>query len=226
MTTTPSDESLTVLTSTRESLHRAAEHLLAATRKRSTGEITLEPAPGGVRTPGLPDGRVVELDGADVVVRSPGGDRRAALTTLAEAAAAVGVEPGFPWTKHPPGTEFDADAPLTVDPAAAAALAHWFAVGQQALSALAAEVPTEQPTEPQVFPEHFDLGVTAGRVNYGFSPGDEAVPEPYAYVGPHDPPPDDPFWNAPFGAYRTWREVSSPAEALDFFRAARTVLGL
>jgi hypothetical protein len=222
MTTTPSPEALTT---TRESLHRAAEHLLAATRKRSTGDITLVPSPGGVSTPELPDGRVVELDGAEVVVRQPSGDRRARLTTLAETAAQVGVEPGFPWSKHPPGTEFDPDAPLDVDPAAAAALARWFALGQEALSALAAEVPVEQPSEPQIFPEHFDLGVTAGRVNYGFSPGDAAIPEPYAYVGPHDTPADDPFWNAPFGAYRTWREVTTPGEAMAFFHEARAVLG-
>jgi hypothetical protein len=214
-----------VLAATRDSLHRAAEHLLAAARKRSTGEITLVPSPGGVRTPPLADGTVVELDGGDVVVRGPGGDRRAPLTTLAGTAEALGIEAGFPWTKHPPGTSFDPDAPLAVDPEAAAALAQWFAVGQQALEALALDLPAEDPSEPQVFPEHFDLGLTAGRVNYGFSPGDEAVPEPYAYVGPHDTPTEDPFWNAPFGAYRTWREVTTPEEALDFFRGAQAVLG-
>jgi len=213
-----------VLVATRDSLHRAAEHLLAATRKRSTGEITLVPAPGGVRTPPLADGTVVELDGGDVVVRGPAGERRAPLTTLAGTAAALGIEAGFPWTKHPPGTTFEPDAPLVVDEEAAAALARWFAVGQEALVALRAEIPAEDPSEPQVFPEHFDLGLTAGRVNYGFSPGDASVPEPYVYVGPHDPPAADPFWNAPFGAYRTWREVATAAEALDFIRAARMVL--
>ena len=214
-----------VLVATRDSLHRAAEHLLAAARKRSTGEITLVPSPGGVRTPPLADGTVVELDGGDVVVRGPASDRRAPLTTLAGTAEALGLEAGFPWTKHPPGTDFDSDAPLTVDPAAAAALARWFAVGQQALEVLAAEIPAEDPSEPLVFPEHFDLGLTAGRVNYGFSPGDAAVPQPYVYVGPHDPLTGDPFWNAPFGAYRTWDEVGDPAQALAFFREARAVLG-
>jgi hypothetical protein len=213
-----------VLVATRDSLHRAAEHLLAATRKRSTGEITLVPSPGGVRTPPLADGTVVELDGGEVVVRGPAGERRAPLTTLAGTAGELGIEAGFPWTKHPPGTELDLDAPLDVDPEAAAALARWFAVGQEALAALAGELAAEDPSEPQVFPEHFDLGLTAGPVNYGFSPGDAAVPEPYAYVGPHDLPAADPFWNAPFGAYRTWREVTTAAEALDFFRAGRAVL--
>jgi hypothetical protein len=223
MTTQPSTDDLTL---TRRSLHRAAEHLLAAARKRSTGDITLVPAPGGVATPPLDDGSVVAIEGADVVVRRPDGVRRAALTTLAGTAAAVGLQPGFPWTKHRPGTEYEPEAALPVDPAAAAALAAWFALGEDALTALVAEVPDEEPSRPQIFPEHFDLGVTAGSVNYGFSPGDDAIPTPYVYVGPHQVPTGGGFWNAPFGAYRTWGEVATPAAALDFFHSARASLGL
>jgi hypothetical protein len=223
MTTLPAADHLVP---TRRSLHRAAEHLLAAARKRATGEISLVPAPGGVATPPLGDGSVVAIEGADVVVRRPEGVRRAALTTLAETAAAVGIEPGFPWTKHRPGTEYEPHAALPVDPAAAAALAAWFALGQEALTTLVAEVPAEEPSAPQIFPEHFDLGVTAGAVNYGFSPGDDAIVTPYAYVGPHDVPSRTGFWNAPFGAYRTWQEVTTPQAALDFFHYARSVLGL
>jgi hypothetical protein len=223
MTTLPSADGLRA---TRESLHRAAEHLLAAARKRASGEITLVPAPGGVATPALPDGRVVALEGAEVVVRGPGGVRRARLTTLAGAGAAVGLQPGFPWTKHRPGTEYDPHAELTVDPAAAAALAGWFALGEEALVELAAAALAEQPSAPQIFPEHFDLGITAAAVNYGFSPGDDAIPTPYVYVGPHDARTDNPFWNAAFGAYRTWDEVTTAEQALQFFRAARRELGL
>lgn len=218
----PPDDEVAV---TRRSLHLAAEHLLAATRKRATGEITLEPAPAGVRTAVLPDGRSVETDGADLVVRGPAGERRARLTTLAEAAAAVGIEAGFPWSKHPPGTEYDAAAALTVDPAVAADLAGWFRLGHEALGLLAAELADEEPTEPAIFPEHFDLGMTAAGVNYGCSPGDDTSAAPYVYVGPHRTPPADPFWNAPFGAFRTWHEVATPQDALAFFRAARRVLG-
>jgi hypothetical protein len=223
MTTTPSPELLSV---TRQSLHRAAEHLLAAARKRATGEITLLPGPDGVTTPPLPDGGVVALEGAEIVVRRPDGERRAPLTTLVEAAGAVGLQPGFPWTKHRPGTDYEPHAALMVDPASAAALARWFALGDEALRALTAEVPAEQPSDPQIFPEHFDLGITANRVNYGFSPGDDAIPTPYVYVGPHDALSPDPFWNAPFGAYRTWEDVDTAEQAVAFFRAARSVLGL
>ena len=103
--------------------------------------------------------------GTDVVVRGPNQVRRAPLTTLAETAATVGIEAGFPWTKHRPGTDFEPQAELAVDPAAAAALAHWFAVGAEALTMLVAEMSAERPSAPQIFPEHFDLGITAGPVS-------------------------------------------------------------
>jgi hypothetical protein len=214
-----------VLTTTRESLHRVAEHLLAATRKRATGEITLVQGAGGFRTPSMPDGSGLAVDGTVLVVSEPGSVRRERLRTLAQAAAFAGVPAGFPWTKYPPATPFEPDAPLMLDEEAAAALADWFRMGQEALSALAGEVAVEGPSQPQIFPEHFDLGITAGPVNYGFSPGDDAIAEPYVYVGPHHlPPPSGDFWNAPFGAYRTWSEVTNTQQALDFLRAGHSLL--
>jgi hypothetical protein len=214
-----------VLTTTRQSLHRVAEHLLAATRKRATGEITLAQGAGGFRTPPLPDGSALAVDGTVLVVSEPGSVRRERLRTIAQAAAFAGVPAGFPWTKHPPATAFEPDAPLALDDDAAAALADWFRLGNEALSMFSSELAAENPSEPQIFPEHFDLAVTAGSVNYGFSPGDDAVPEPYAYVGPHRlPPPDGDFWNASFGAYRTWSQVTSPQQALAFLRDGHAAL--
>ena len=81
-------------------------------------------------------------------------------------------------------------------------------------------------TEAQLWPEHFDLALTAEvpdgrRVNVGFSPGDTFSAEPYLYVGPHDAGSlADPFWNAPFGAYVTYEELRGrpdPATAADGF---------
>jgi hypothetical protein len=214
-----------VLAATRQSLHRVAEHLLAATRKRATGEITLAQGAGGFRTPPLPDGSALAVDGTVLVVTGPSGDRREPLRSIAQAAAFAGVPAGFPWTKHPPATPFEPDAPLTLDDVAAGAIADWFRVGQDALSALAGEVAAEGPSEPQIFPEHFDLAITAGAVNYGFSPGDDVIPEPYVYVGPHQlPPPAGDFWNASFGAYRTWSQVTDTEQALGFLRDGRAGL--
>lgn len=217
----------TDLVTTRESLHRVAEHLLAATRKRATGEITLLATAGGFGTPVLPDGSRLAVVGAELVVTGPDGERRAPLTTLAEAATFAGVPAGFPWTKHEPATPFEPHRPLEVDPAAAAALAGWFATAHRALTALAAALVSEQPTEPQIFPEHFDLGVTAGTVNYGFSPGDASIAVPYVYVGPHDPGRlHGDFWNAPFGAFRTWDQVTDAEQALAFLRAGHDAAAL
>ena len=51
---------------------------------------------------------------------------------------------------------------------------------------------------PILWPEHFDVGITVARVNYGLSPGDAAIDEPYAYVGPWEPASyEGAFWNAP-----------------------------
>jgi hypothetical protein len=45
------------------------------------------------------------------------------------------------------------------------------------------------------------------------------------YVGPHRlPPPAGDFWNASFGAYRTWSQVTSTDQALDFLRAGHSAL--
>jgi len=54
---------------------------------------------------------------------------------------------------------------------------------------------------PVLWPEHFDIGITVAEVNYGVSPGDASIGEPYAYVGPWHVP-DGAFWNQPFGAAR------------------------
>jgi hypothetical protein len=208
------------LTTTRRSLHHVAEHVLSAARKRATGQqISLLPGPGGVRTPPLPDGRVLAVIDGDIAVIDDGDVRRAPLATVREAAEFVGTEPGFPWTKHPPGTEFLPDEPLRIDPAAARVLADWFAPGNATLRALAAELsPGAEPT-PQIFPEHFDLAITLAEVNYGSSPGDDAISMPYLYVGPFGGPPagDEDFWNAPFGAYTTLGDIATPADARAFF---------
>ena len=207
------------LVRTRKSLHQVAEHVRAAARKRDSGHFTLRSTDTGFCTPPLEDGRVIAVEGTQLVVTAADGVRTAPLTTVRAAAELVGTTPGFP-TSHGWATPLEPDAPLEVDPAATAVLVDWFALGHDALARLAAELADEDPTEPTLFPEHFDLGVTAAQVNYGISPGDEAVPEPYAYVGPFaGPPARDDFWNADFGAYRTAREVTTREEALAFFRA-------
>ena len=94
------------------------------------------------------------------------------------------------------------DEPLKIDPAAALVLASAYAVGQAALEQIreAAEA-GDQPTEPTLWPEHFDLAIEMGdeeagvRANYGLSPGDDQHPEPCFYVGPWSAKPEGELWN-------------------------------
>ena len=212
------------LAATRAALHQVAEHILAAALHAETGEIALMPSPGGFRTPPFAaDRRFLAVDGTELIAGGAEGSHRAALTTLRAAAEFAGITPGAPAEVYRPATPLDLDKPLTVDPAAARLLADWHQFGDQVLRGFAAEFPDDQPTAAVLWPEHFDLGITAGAINYGASPGDAQVADPYLYVGPHDgPPPGDPaFWNAPFGAVRAIDQIGAAADAVAFFRDGR-----
>lgn len=213
------------------SLHRVAEDLVAPARKPDN-EISLRATPGGFGTPEFEfEGSVrqVRIDGVELVQTVDGEERRAPLRSLAEAAEAV--------AELLPADSTHDDAPLDVDPAAAAALAAWYALGDEALGHLiAAAGPRQEPTIPRLWPEHFDIAVELGeeaagrRANYGFSPGDEDHPEPYAYVGPWTAEVGGEMWTARGfrGAelgYRELRLESDPAVGvLNFFITRRDLL--
>jgi hypothetical protein len=209
---------------TRAGLHQVAEHVLAAARYAATGRIGLMPSPGGFGTPPFDtDGTFLAVEGTELVAGGAGGARRTALTTIRAAAEFAGITPGAPAQVYKPATPLNLDEPLMIDPGAARLLAEWYQLGAQAMSRLAAEIPGDEPGAVVLWPEHFDVGMTAAVINYGASPGDDQIPDPYLYVGPHDgPPPGDPaFWNAPFGAARTFRQIGTAAEAAAFFRDGR-----
>jgi hypothetical protein len=213
------------LAATRDAWHRVAEHVLAAALYAATKEITLVPAAGGFATPAFgPEDTILAVDGTDLVVSGTTGTRRAPLTTIGAAAGFAGITPGMPAEVYHAATPLALDEPLAVDTAAAALLAGWYALGAEAMRRFAAEIAGDGPSPAVLWPEHFDLGITAGAVNYGASPGDGQIPAPYVYAGPHaGPPPGDPaFWNTPFGAARTIEEVTTPEQALAFFRDARS----
>ena len=169
---------------TREGLHALAEHVLSPLRHRAEGRIGLQPTVGGFGPP-LPDGRTVEVD-ADRLVD---GDRSEPITTLGAAASFLDVPVGAPTDVYQPATDADPDRSLGIDPEAAAAIGRWFTFGRDVLAELAAAAdPEDEPTEIQLWPEHFDLALSIGpegaRVNVGASPGDGDHDEPYLYVGP------------------------------------------
>jgi hypothetical protein len=115
-----------------------------------------------------------------------------------------------------------------VDPEAAARLADWYAFG----AAILAEIADGTATPIRLWPEHFDIAIEMGRerANYGFSPGDEQHPEPYAYVGPWTADVDGELWNATTfrGAELTYAELlavpDQRAAALEFFTTRKEAL--
>lgn len=176
------------LVSTRRALHAVGELVLAGPQYAETGEISLRSVPGGFATTHSPDLRVI---GADVV----GEAATVGINghTPASLAAALGVEATGMADLYPDGSGFALDDPLEVDASAATQVADAFAAGDAALRALALD------ETPILWPEHFDIGITVEEVNYGVSGGDSFLAVPYAYVGPWSPPPQDDYWNAPFG---------------------------
>jgi hypothetical protein len=209
---------------TRAGWHRVAEHVLAAVLYRATGHLGLVPSPGGFRTPSFgTDARFLAVDGTELVVSGAAGTKRTPLITVRAAAEFAGVIPGAPAGVYEPATRLDLDEPLMIESGAARLPAEWYGLGAQALSRFAAEIPGDKPGPAVLWPEHFDAGMTAAAINYGASPGDDHITDPYLYVGPHDgPPPGDPaFWNAPSGAARTFGQVGTVAEAAAFFGDGR-----
>jgi hypothetical protein len=183
------------LSATRRSLHAVAECVLAGPQYRRSGTIRLRVTPGGFGTVAQPDLRVdgAVLLGAGIRVPLPG-------TTLREVAARAGVDLGRPGDLYHGGSAADPGDPVVVDERAAGELAAYLALGEAALARLAPD------QTPVLWPEHFDLAVTVDEVNYGVSPGDDWLDEPYAYVGPWRRR-VGPFWNAPFGASRLMRQL-------------------
>jgi hypothetical protein len=209
------------LTRTRDSWHRVAEHVLAAGQFADAGTIRLRTSPGGIATVRGVAGRQLAVVGDELVVLHADGTRRSQrLSTLRAAADFAGVAPGLRGS-YRPATPDDLDAPLAVDPTAAGVLADWYALGDAALRRFAEVL--DQPQVPVLWPEHLDLGITVDEVNYGCSPGDDAIGDPYLYVGPHaGPPARDGFWNAAFGAAVTADRIRGVEDAVGFFTQGRT----
>jgi hypothetical protein len=204
---------------TRDALHAVAEQVVAAAYWHATTHIGLRPTPRGFGTSVFGTGECVRVDATAIVHERDGATRRHELTTLAAAAAFVGVPLGAP-TVYPAATHLAPDAPLAVDRDGALALADWYALSAALLNDLRAAHPEVPSTELQIWPEHFDLACevgeegTGGRANYGASPGDESIAEPYLYVGPQDSARrTGEFTRCAFGAAITYSELRQAPEA-------------
>jgi hypothetical protein len=207
---------------TREGLHALAEHVLAPLRHRVEGRIGLRPVDGGIGPP-LPDGRHVAVVGR--VLHD--GDRSAPVTTLGEAARFLDAAVGAPAGVYEPVTDADPHRPLGVEGPPAELLGRWFAWGDELLAGIADRAAGDDPTEIQLWPEHFDLALSAGppgaRANVGLSPGDADHAEPYLYVGPWEPRPGD-IWNEAWGASLAYEEIRQGADPESFVLEALQAL--
>ncbi len=187
-------------------LHRVAEDVVAAERKPDN-EIALEATPGGFGTPEFEwEGSThqIRVEGAELVREVDGRRQRESLE---------------------------------VDAAAAEALGEWYAFGAEILERLVADAgPDDFASPPILWPEHFDIAIELGsepdghRATYGFSPGDERHPQPYAYVGPWVTQAPAELWNARgfAGAELAYADLlaaeDQAAAALEFFTAHRDAL--
>ena len=207
------------LAATRDALHQVAEHVLAAAQYAQLGTIRLRIVAGGFETINtLPGNRRLGVINGRIVVTDDAGMRSAPLTTVRAAADFAGITAGLSPTAYRPVTTLTPDAPLAIDAHSAVVLSDWYRLADQALRRFATDLGAP-PLQPVLWPEHFDVGITIDAVNYGASPGDSEITDPYVYVGPHGGPPrHDTFWNADFGAARTIDEITGSDDAVAFFR--------
>ena len=129
---------------------------------------------------------------------------------------------------YQPCTTAEPKARLLVDPSAARVLGDWFGFCASVLEQMRADATeADAPTRVQLWPEHFDMAVVLGpkgsRANYGGSPGDDEHPEPYLYVGPFERREGE-FWNEPFGASLSYRELLSGTDPLEFLGRGKELL--
>lgn len=197
------------LATTRRSLHAVAELVLAGPQYSAHEDIRLRVRPYGFGTVVGPDVRVAagSVIRDDVIVAIDGRSAREVAHDLGLTAR------GLDDVYHD-GSNVDPDEPLAVSDEHAQHLARCFVAGDEALATFDPEA------ERVLWPEHFDVAIRVADVNYGVSPGDRHLAEPYAYVGP-DSFDDDPFWNAPFGATLTLGPDPSAADIAAFFTAGR-----
>jgi hypothetical protein len=191
---------------TRHSLHGLAELVLAGPRYSAGGSMRLRAGDDGIRTWDDPP---VRLHRGELVAR----DVRLPLDglTFDAAAAAVGL------TAHPlddvyhDGPHVSPDEVIVLDPADVDVLEAALRMGDGALRTFSPR------SEPILWPEHFDVAITVGDVNFGVSPGDSHHESRYAYVGPHTAR-QGKFWNAPFGAACPLVELADASSLVAFFQ--------
>jgi hypothetical protein len=214
---------------TRDDLHRLAVYAVSPAQRLTNGEIILRSTHGGFSTFEY-DGHVARVVDDRLVLDGAAHP----ITSLRAAAAALGIEPDIAQQEQfdvPP--HGDLDEGLTIDLAAAGALADWFEFATEALETLrAAAGPEDDVTIVRIWPEHFDAAIDMGdgaagrRATYGGSPGDRHHADPYLYASPWAGRIDSFFADPGFkGAALPYADLLAAADpstvAAQFLREAR-----
>jgi hypothetical protein len=149
------------LAETRLALHRLAETVMSPARAQATGKIALRYTHGGFGTPYFGDDRQMRVEGDELVVDGPEGERREPIEGVdASASRFLGDWYGF-----------------------------CASVLEQLRAELADQEPSRVQLWPEHFDLATELGSEeqGRRAGYGGSPGDELHEEPYLYVVPWQP---------------------------------------
>lgn len=207
---------------TRKAMHAESERVLGY--EAEGNEVALFRTPGGFGTPEYTDtdGKATQwaVEGKDVVLRKDGKEvARDEVSPLADEQSARQLGDFFDFAdRNLRAVAESADKPGDDGP----------------------ESEWERFGAPIIWPEHFDMGIELGtgdeanpntRAGFGLSPGDEAHPEPYAYVNPWSPKERSEFWNGDTfnGAYLSYREILASGDqdkaVQDFFREHLKALG-
>jgi hypothetical protein len=198
--------------------------VIGPVRERANEHSGLRWTRGGFGTPFFGADAQVRVENGVLVVQSRFRERRAAITTLADAAELI----GFDLSDE---TEVNAE-PLEVDPDAARFIGQFLGFATNVLEQLRADVPPEyEPSRLELWPQTFDLTVEVGlehagrRAAFGASLGDLHHDAPYLFVTPLDLRPTGELWQAGSfsGAELTFRELRAAPDqracALDFLRS-------
>ena len=211
---------------TRDHLHQLAYFALSPARHRVEGRMGLRATATGFGTPEF-DGRVARVDGSLLVHEQGGNVATQEISTVREAAEFFGgdyVEVWFEKFKDPLAP-IGPDVALSVDADDSRLIGAWFRFGFEVLDSFRSDSQTaDDASSTQIWPEHFDAAMETGdvdsgrRASYGFSPGDEAHPDPYVYVaawGEIDR--SDAYWNdeAFNGSSLGYAEIAASPDPFD-----------
>ena len=224
---------------TRDHLHQLAFFALSPARHKADGHMGLRHHDGGFGTPEF-GGRTVRIEGDLLVDHHRDSVATQTFTTLREAVRFLGNEYQEDWFSgfRDPLKPLGPDHPLDVDPEATHSLGRWFGFAWLVLEELRAHARSEDdPSEVQLWPEHFDAATELGdydkgeRASYGASPGDANHSEPYVYVSAwSEIDRSNPYWNDESfnGAslsYQALRDSDDPVRAaIDFFLEGHRIL--